>query len=66
MPVIPLEPALIFGQEPVEMMEQHPVEDGPLRMPRPTTLGRNPDLLDKTTRVRTIGPKSEGQNVNRR
>jgi hypothetical protein len=33
-PVLPLEPALILGQEPVEMMEQHPVEDGPLRMSR--------------------------------
>ena len=33
-PVLPLEPALILRQEPVEMMEQHPVEDRPLRMPR--------------------------------
>jgi len=31
-PLLPLEPALIFGQEPVEMMEQHPVEDRALRM----------------------------------
>jgi len=30
--VLPLESALIFGEEPVEMMEKHPVEDGPLRM----------------------------------
>ena len=32
--VRPLEPALILRQEPVEMMEKHPVEDGPLRMSR--------------------------------
>jgi hypothetical protein len=30
--VLPLETTLIFSQEPVEMMEKHPVEDGPLRM----------------------------------
>jgi len=33
-PVLLLEATLILGQEPVEMMEQHPVENGPLRMPR--------------------------------
>jgi len=32
--VVPLETGLILSQEPVEMMEQHPVEDGPLRMSR--------------------------------
>jgi len=32
-PVLPLETALILGQEPVEMMEENPVEDRPLRMP---------------------------------
>jgi hypothetical protein len=33
-PVLPLETVFIFGQEPLEMMRQHPVEDGPLRMSR--------------------------------
>jgi hypothetical protein len=33
-PVLPLETVFIFGQEPVEMMEKHPVENGPLRMSR--------------------------------
>jgi len=28
--------ALIFGWEPLEMMKQHPVEDGPLRPSRPS------------------------------
>jgi hypothetical protein len=32
--VLPLETNLILCQEPVEMMEEHPVEDGPLRMSR--------------------------------
>jgi hypothetical protein len=32
--VVPDYSTLILGQEPVEMMEQHPVENGPLRMPR--------------------------------
>jgi hypothetical protein len=32
--VLPLETTLILNQEPVEMMEKHPVEDGPLRMSR--------------------------------
>jgi hypothetical protein len=30
--VLLLETSLILSQEPVEMMEQHPVKDGPLRM----------------------------------
>jgi len=30
--VLPLETTLILSQKPVEMMEQHPVEDRPLRM----------------------------------
>jgi len=33
-PILPLETVFIFGQEPVEMMEKHPVENGPLRMSR--------------------------------
>jgi hypothetical protein len=33
-PILPLETTLILRQEPVEMMEKHPVENGPLRMPR--------------------------------
>jgi len=32
--VLPLESALIFGKEPVEVMEQHPVEGSPFRMSR--------------------------------
>jgi hypothetical protein len=30
--VLPLETVFIFGLEPLEMMEKHPVENGPLRM----------------------------------
>jgi hypothetical protein len=33
-PILPLETTLILRQEPVEMMEKHPVENGPLRMSR--------------------------------
>jgi hypothetical protein len=32
--VLPLESALIFGKEPVEVMKQHPVEGSPFRMSR--------------------------------
>jgi hypothetical protein len=33
-PVLPLETTLILRQEPVEMMEKDPIENGPLRMSR--------------------------------
>jgi len=33
--IFPLESALIFRNKPLEMMEQHPVENGAFRMPRP-------------------------------
>ena len=33
-PKLPLEPVLVLRQEPVEMMEKHPVKDCPLRMSR--------------------------------
>jgi hypothetical protein len=33
-PVFPLEAALVFDEEPIEVMEQHPVEDSPFRMSR--------------------------------
>jgi hypothetical protein len=32
--VLPLETLLMLRDEPLEMMENHPVEDGPLRMSR--------------------------------
>jgi hypothetical protein len=32
--VFPLKSALIFRDKPLEMMEQHPIEDGSLRMTR--------------------------------
>jgi hypothetical protein len=32
--VLPLEPSLILRQKPLEMMEEHPIEDSPLRMAR--------------------------------
>jgi hypothetical protein len=32
--LLPLETGLILGDKPLEMMEQYPVEDGPLRMSR--------------------------------
>ena len=37
--ILLLEAALIFSQEPVEVMEQHPVEDGALGMSRTITSG---------------------------
>jgi hypothetical protein len=32
--IVPLEPALVFGDEPLEMMEKHSVENGAFRMTR--------------------------------
>jgi di/tripeptidase len=32
--IVPLEPALVFGDEPLEMMKKHPVENGAFRMTR--------------------------------
>jgi len=32
--IVPLEPALVFRDEPLEMMTKHPVENGPFRMTR--------------------------------
>jgi len=32
--IVPLEAALVFGDEPLEMMEKHPVENGAFRMTR--------------------------------
>jgi hypothetical protein len=32
--IVPLEPALVFGDEPLEMMEKHPVKNGAFRMMR--------------------------------
>jgi len=32
--IVPLEPALVFCDEPLEMMEKHPVENGAFRMAR--------------------------------
>jgi hypothetical protein len=33
-PILPFETVFIFGQEPLEMMEEYPVKDRPLRMSR--------------------------------
>ena len=78
--VLPLEPALVLRQEALEMMEQHPVEGGALRMPSTIhschdrkcapgngpTSGRGPHLLEKTERLGPLSQAREGDAVNMR
>jgi len=77
--IVPLEPALVFGGEPLEMMEKHPVENGAFRMTRTvdsrhignevsrnapgTGKGKNPGT---TTRNGTRHAPKSVENVNAR
>ena len=56
-PVLPLEPALILGQEPFEMMEQHPVEDGALRMSRTIDSRNSRRIASRNGPTSQIGPR---------
>jgi len=79
-PILLLETALVFCQKPVEVMEQHPIENGPLRMPgtidsrhggrRASRNGPSPRigprLPEKTGRVPARKAESGRENVNGR
>jgi len=78
--ILPLETVPVLGEKPVEMMEQHPVEDGPLRMSGTIDsrhggrkASRNgpkscirPRLLEKTGRAPARKGESARENVNSR
>jgi hypothetical protein len=59
-PILPLETTLILRQEPVEMMEKHPVENGPLRMSRVIDSGHG-GRRASSPRKNGMRPGSEGQ-----
>jgi len=77
--IVPLEPALVFRDEPLEMMKKHPVENGAFRMARAvdsrhigdevsrnapgTGQGKNPGT---TTRNGTRHAPKSVENVNAR
>jgi len=53
--ILPLESALIFGKEPVEVMEQHPVERSPLGMSRTVDSGHSREFfIKKQTRLAKV------------
>jgi hypothetical protein len=77
--VLPLESTLVFGQKALEMMGDHPIENGALRMPRtidsrhggrnvprfgPRSTGK-PDLLWKYTLSPSPDAEIKSKNVNR-
>jgi hypothetical protein len=55
--VLLLETSLILGQEPVEMMEQHPIEDGPLRMSRTIDSRHGGRMASRNGPTSRIGPR---------
>jgi len=59
--VLPLEPALVFGDEPFEMMEKHPVEDGPLRMPRTIHSRHSRGKASRNEPISWIGSRLPGK-----
>jgi hypothetical protein len=60
-PVLPLETVFIFGQEPLEMMEKHPVEDGPLRMSRTIDSRHSRRKASRNGPISQIGPRLPGK-----
>jgi len=78
--ILLLKANFIIGQEPVEVMEQHPIKDSPLGMSRtinpchsrsfssgngPSSWIR-PRLPEKMAKIPTRKPKSKPESVNRR
>ncbi|MEM2126552.1 MAG: hypothetical protein QXQ53_09175 [Candidatus Methanosuratincola sp.] len=59
--VLPLEPALILGQEPVEMMEEYPIKDSPLRMPVTIDSRHGRRKASRTEPMSGIGPRLPGK-----
>ena len=56
-PVFALKTRLIFGDEPLEMMKKHPVEDGPLRMPRAIDSRHGGNKASRNGPLSRMGPR---------
>ena len=59
--VLPLEMGLILSREPVEMMRQHPVEDGPLRMLRTIDSRHSKRIASRNGLISRIGSRLPGK-----
>jgi hypothetical protein len=59
--VLPLETTLILRQEPVEMMEEYPVKDRPLRMSRTINSRHSRRKASRTRPMSWIGPRLPGK-----
>jgi hypothetical protein len=62
--ILPLEPTLIFRQKPVEMMEEYPVKDCPLRMSRTMDSRhsrRKASRTGPTLRIKSSLPEKPGR-----
>jgi len=59
--VLPLETGLILSQEPVEMMEEYPVEDGPLRMSGTIESRHSRRKASRNGPTSQIGPRLPGK-----
>jgi hypothetical protein len=59
--IIPLETTLILRQKPVEMMEKHPVKDGPLRMSGTIDSRHSRRIASRNGPTSRIGPRLPGK-----
>jgi hypothetical protein len=59
--VLLLETTLRLGKEPLEMMKQHPVEDGPLRMSRTVDSRHGKRMASRNGPTSQIGPRLPGK-----
>jgi hypothetical protein len=59
--VLPLETVFIFGQEPVEMMEKHPVKNRPLRMSGTIDSRHSRRIASRNGPTSQIGPPLPGK-----
>ena len=60
-PVLPLETTLILRQKPVEMMEEYPIKDCPLRMSRTIDSRHSRRKASRTGPMSWIGPRLHGK-----
>jgi hypothetical protein len=59
--VLPLETTLILRQKPVEMMEEYPIKDCPLRMSRTIDSRHSRRKASRTGPMSWIGPRLPGK-----
>jgi hypothetical protein len=59
--MLPLETVFIFGDKPLEMMKQHQVEDGPLRMSGTIDSCHGGRIASRNGPTSRIGPHLPGK-----